>query len=98
MTARQFHSEEDAMTIYIAPNCSAEVDAMIRRQAAKTGEQVMPARPFPWNRLATDQRVVAERKWLAPIKPAKPQQPCDHGLFSDEMDQVEMFLDPTNGD
>jgi hypothetical protein len=38
------------MTVYIAPDCPAAVDAMIRRQAAERGEQVMPARPFPWNR------------------------------------------------
>jgi hypothetical protein len=50
----------------------------------------------PLNPLPRDERTVAERKWSAPIKPAKPQQPCDHGLFSDEMDQVEMFMDPTN--
>jgi hypothetical protein len=39
---------------------------------------------------------LAKRRALAPLKPAKPQQPCDHGLFSDDMDQVEMFQDPTN--
>lgn len=36
------------------------------------------------------------QKAAAPIKPRKPQQPCDHGLFSDEADQldlVEMFQD-----
>ncbi len=48
------------------------------------------------NRIEADQKTVAERKWQAGLKPAKPQQPCDHGLFSDEMDQVEMFMDPTN--
>jgi hypothetical protein len=51
---------------------------------------------IPLNPRASDEKTVAERKWMAPIKPAKPQQPCDHGLFSDEMDQVEMFMDPTN--
>jgi hypothetical protein len=48
------------------------------------------------NRRATDEKTVAERKWSAPIKPAKPQRPCDHGLFSDEADQLdlcEMFQD-----
>lgn len=32
----------------------------------------------------------------APIKPSKPQIACDHGLFSDEADQLdlcEMFMD-----
>lgn len=51
---------------------------------------------IPLNPRATDEKTIAERKWLAPIKPAKPQQPCDIGLFSDDMDQVEMFMDPTN--
>jgi hypothetical protein len=40
-------------------------------------------------------------KAAAPIKPAKPQRPCDHGLFSDEADQLdlcEMFQDqPEDG-
>lgn len=47
-------------------------------------------------RLEADQKTVAERKWSAPSKAPKPQQPCDIGLFSDEMDQVEMFMDPAN--
>lgn len=37
------------------------------------------------------------QKVAAPIKPRKPQQPCDVGLFSDEADQldlVEMLQDP----
>lgn len=33
---------------------------------------------------ATDQRDLAERKWKARTIAAKPQQPCDHGLFSDQ--------------
>ena len=52
-------------------------------------------------RLATDQKTIAERRWHAPTRAPKPQLPCDHGLFSDECDQldlVEMFQDPTNGD
>ena len=52
---------------------------------------------IPLNRLATDQKTVAERKWLAGSKPAKPQLPADEGLFSDshsQLDLVEMFLDP----
>jgi hypothetical protein len=48
------------------------------------------------NPRASDEKTVAERKWQAGLKPAKPQQPCDIGLFSDEMDQVEMFMEPTN--
>lgn len=52
---------------------------------------------FP--RLETDQKFVAERKWRKPLKPAKPQQPCNVGLFGDEhlqMDLVEFLQDPTN--
>jgi hypothetical protein len=44
------------------------------------------------------QGVLAQRRADAPIKPAKPQQPCDVGLFSDEADQLdlcEMFQDST---
>ncbi len=48
---------------------------------------------------AQDEKTVAERKWQAGLKPAKPQQPCDVGLFSDDaaqLDLVEMFQEPTN--
>ena len=37
-----------------------------------------------------------------PLRPRKPQVPCDHGLFSDDALQldltriVEMFMEPTN--
>jgi hypothetical protein len=40
-----------------------------------------------------------QRKANAPIKPRKPQAPCDIGLFSDDADQldlVEMLQTPTN--
>ena len=36
------------------------------------------------DRLARDERTTAERKWAAPKLAAKPQQPCDHGMFGDE--------------
>lgn len=52
------------------------------------------------NRLASDQRTIAERKWRAPSQAPKPQKPCDHGLFSDDaaqLDLVEMLQEPTNG-
>lgn len=55
----------------------------------------------PLNRLATDQKTVAERKWREGAKPSRPQKPCDIGLFSDDADQldlVEMFQTPTNGE
>ena len=52
------------------------------------------------DRMARDERTIAERKWAAPKLAAKPQQPMDIGLFGDSMDQleldVEMFQDPTN--
>ena len=54
---------------------------------------------IPLNRLATDQKTIAERKWSAPLKPKCEQIPCDHGLFSDEMDQldlIEMCMEPIN--
>jgi len=50
-------------------------------------------------RLAADQRTIAERKWSSPSKPRAAQLPCDHGLFSDEssqLDMCEMFMKPTN--
>ena len=52
-------------------------------------------------RFPADAKVVAERKWAAGLKPAKPQQPCDIGLFSDDANQLdlcEMFMEPTNDD
>jgi len=56
---------------------------------------------IPLNPLATDQRVVAERKWRSRLRPKAEQLPCDHGLFSDEMDQldlVEMFMEPVENE
>lgn len=49
--------------------------------------------------LRADARVRAERAWQAPATPSKPQQPCDHGLFSEDaaqVDLIEMLMDPTN--
>ena len=49
-------------------------------------------------RIEADRKTIAERQWNAPIRAAKPQQPCDHGMFGDEKDQleldVEMFMPP----
>lgn len=57
-------------------------------------------RALEWGmaRLATDQRTIAERKWKARTVAGKPQLPCDHGLFSDDQDQLDMgmFMEPTN--
>lgn len=50
-----------------------------------------------FNRIAADQKIVAERKWLKPCTATKPQKACDHGLFSDEaaqLDLVEMLQNP----
>jgi hypothetical protein len=47
---------------------------------------------------AADVGGLLRQKAAAPIKPRKPQVPCDHGLFSDEADQLdlcEMFHDST---
>lgn len=46
----------------------------------------------------TEERLadLAKAKAAAPMRPAKPQRPCDVGLFSDEADQmdlIEMFMD-----
>lgn len=59
----------------------------------------MTALPQILRPIALDQREVAERKWRAPRLAAKPQKPCDHGLFGDEIAQLdlcEMFQEPTN--
>ena len=55
---------------------------------------------IPLNRLAIDQKTVAERAWTAPKKAPKPQEPCDHGLFSDDrlqLDIADMLQDPATG-
>jgi hypothetical protein len=42
-----------------------------------------------------------QRKADARLQPRKPQQACDIGLFSDDaaqLDLVEMFQQPTNGE
>ena len=78
------------MTIYIAPDCPPEIEAMIRAEARDRCEDVMPRRPFPWNRRELDEKTVAERKWRSGTKAKKPQLPCDHGLFSDEADQLDL--------
>ena len=47
-----------------------------------------------------DYRGEARRKAAAPLRPTKPQAPCDIDLFSDDalqLDLVEMLRDPTNG-
>lgn len=47
--------------------------------------------------LSRDLAELAQRKANAPLKPAKPQAPCDIGLFSDDanqLDLIEMFQEP----
>jgi hypothetical protein len=64
--------------------------------AAMPGMAALGLRPR-----ATDEKTVAERKWQAGLKPRKAQLPADHGLFSDEanqLDLIEMFQEPTNSD
>lgn len=61
----------------------------------KSNALVCPSREC----LAKDERAVAQRKWHSPKLAPQPQKPCDHGLFSDDRDQldlVEMFQEPTN--
>jgi hypothetical protein len=41
-----------------------------------------------FRRRAADERIMAEREWKAALKPGKPQEPCDHGLFGDEARQL----------
>jgi len=49
----------------------------------------------------TEERVaeLARLKAAAPMRPAKPQKPCDVGLFSDDADQtdlIEMLMEPAD--
>ena len=46
---------------------------------------------IPLNRLAADQKTLAERKWQEGAKPSKPQQPCDVGLFGDQAQQLDLI-------
>jgi hypothetical protein len=39
-------------TIWMNPNCSAQIEWEVRQQAIRDGDTVMPSRPFPWNRAA----------------------------------------------
>jgi hypothetical protein len=39
---------------------------------------------------AADVAGLLRLKAAAPIKPRKPQQPCDVGLFSDDADQLDL--------
>lgn len=39
---------------------------------------------------ASDEAGLVKLLAAAPLRPRKPQNPCDHGLFSDEADQLEL--------
>lgn len=69
---------------------------MNQRYAHKLETRALNLGLLPRN---VDERTIAQRKWLESLRPTKPQKACDHGLFSDEanqLDLVEMFQDPTN--
>jgi hypothetical protein len=40
--------------------------------------------------MSADIANLLRQKAAAPIKPAKPQKPCDVGLFSDDADQIDL--------
>jgi hypothetical protein len=75
---------------------------ILKRQIAFTeaAGADMTATQAAWlNAVSTDEKTVAERKWQSGLKPTQPQISCDVGLFSlsiDQLDMVDMFLDPTN--
>lgn len=50
---------------------------------------IMTALPIALAPIATDQRTVAERAWKAGTVAAKPQKPCDEGLFAPTGPQFE---------
>ena len=57
-----------------------------------------PSRQAAMAGMSPDVGGLLRQKAAAPIKPRKPQVPCDIGLFSDDADQldlVEMFMDST---
>lgn len=46
-----------------------------------------------------DMAGLARKRASEPLRPSSAQQPCDHGIFSDEAaqsDLIEMFQKPTN--
>jgi hypothetical protein len=68
--------------------------AISKRYAAKLEHRALELGLLP---RSVDERTLAQRKWLASLRPTAPQAACDHGLFSDEaaqLDLVEMFQEP----
>ncbi len=95
--AISFGSQQISTFELASPSCSCS-DPIYRKTDA-TGPEGTCIRCGFLNRLATDQRTVAERKWQAGMKPRKEQKPMDIGLWSDDanqLDLVEMFQQPTN--
>jgi hypothetical protein len=39
---------------------------------------------------------LAKRQAASPLRPQAPQEPCDHGLFSDQGNQLTLPIDPGN--
>jgi hypothetical protein len=46
---------------------------------------------LPLNPKSRDERTIAERKWSAPKLAPAAQQPCDHGLFGDAANQIDLL-------
>lgn len=44
-----------------------------------------------YNRDQADRKALAERKWRGRTLAPKPRLPCDHGLFSDEAQQIDLI-------
>jgi hypothetical protein len=44
------------------------------------------------NARVADEKTVAERTWLEPLKVRKEQKPCDAGLSSDDSKQLELAI------
>jgi len=46
---------------------------------------------WEWQRLASDQRTLAERRWRDRTQARVAQAPSDHGLFGDDGKQANLF-------
>lgn len=82
--------------VHTCNKCGADVEMWI-----KPGTN-WQCQCYAWNifnPIATDQKTVAERQWQGRTLAPKPQKACDIGLFSDDanqLDLIEMFMEPTN--
>ena len=59
-----------------------------KRYAAKLEQRALALGLLPKNE---DERTLAQRQWLASLRPKQEQRACDVGLFSDEHKQAELF-------